>query len=73
MSKFKVGDKVRLKSIEEIRKIDKSLNGIDEEYLKEMQGKIYTIEYIPKNKEICQLLEDMSGFWFTFDFLNKEE
>lgn len=38
MSKFKVGDKVRLKSIEKIRKIDKSLLGIDEEYLKEMQG-----------------------------------
>lgn len=73
MSKFKVGDKVRLKSIEEIRKIDKSLLGIDEEYLKEMQGKIYTIECIPKNKEICQLLEEMRGYWFIFDFLNKEE
>ena len=73
MSKFKVGDKVRLKSIEKIRKIDKCLYGIDEEYLKEMQGKIYTIEYIPKNKERCQLLEDMKGYWFTFDILNKEE
>ena len=73
MSKFKVGDKVRLKSLEEIRKIDKNLLGIDEEDLKEMQGKIYTIEYIPKNKERCQLLEDMRGYWFTFDFLNKEE
>lgn len=73
MSKFKVGDKVKIKNIEEIRKIDKNLLGIDEEYLKEMQGKIYTIEYIPKNKERCQLLEDMKRYWFTFDFLNKEE
>ena len=71
MGKFKVGDKVRLKSIEEIRKIDKSLNGIDEEDLKEMQGKIYTIQHIPKNKERCQLFQDMKSYWFTFDFLKK--
>ena len=77
MGDFKVGDKVRIKSIEEIRKIDKSLNGIDEEVLKGMQGKIYTISYVDKNSQECELLyvliEYKDYFSFKSDFLVKIE
>ena len=71
MGDFKVGDKVRIKSIEEIRRIDKSLDGIVEEYLKELQGGVYTIEDIDYNQNICILLEDISPFGFKCDYLEK--
>lgn len=71
MNKFKVGDKVRLKSLEEIRKIDKNLNFIKEENLKKMQGKVYTIEYICEDGD-CLLSEDVA-YWFKSDFLVKAD
>lgn len=70
MSKFKVGDKVKLKSLEEIRKIDENLNFIEEVDLKKMQGKVYTISYICGNQD-CILLEDEKNYWFKNDFLVK--
>ena len=71
MRDFKVGDKVRIKSIEEIRRIDKGLYGIVEEYLKELQGGVYTIEDIDYNQNICILLEDITSFGFKIDYLEK--
>ena len=71
MGDFKVGDKVRIKSIEEIRRIDKGLYGIVEEYLKELQGGVYTIEDIDYNQNICILLEDITSFGFKCDYLEK--
>ena len=71
MRDFKVGDKVRIKSIEEIRRIDKGLYGIVEEYLKELQGGVYTIEDIDYNQNICILLEDITSFGFKCDYLEK--
>lgn len=71
MRDFKVGDKVRIKSIEEIRKIDKGLYGIDEEDLKEMQGGVYTISYIYRNNRNCNLSEDITSYNFKLDFLEK--
>lgn len=71
MRDFKVGDKVRIKSVEEIRKIDKGLFGITEEILKEMQGKVYTIEYICEDGD-CLLLEDVA-YCFKSDFLVKAD
>lgn len=73
MRDFKVGDKVRIKSIEEIRKIDKGLYGIAEGYLKELQGGVYTISYIYGNNKECELLEDTELYCFKFDFLVKVE
>ena len=71
MNKFKVGDKVRIKSIEEIRRIDKGLYGIHEEDLNKMQGKVYTIESIECNGNTCRLLEDIISYIFKFDYLEK--
>lgn len=71
MSKFKVEDKVRLKSIEKIRKIDKDLNGIDEEYLKGMEKDIWTIKSIDESGENVQFYGDMREYWFKIDFLKK--
>ena len=72
MNKFKVGDKVKLKSLEEIRKIDKNLNFIKEENLKKMQGKVYTISYICGNQD-CILLEDEENYWFNPNFFVKAD
>lgn len=71
MRDFKVGDKVRIKSIEEIRRIDKGLYGIHEEDLNKMQGKVYTIESIECNGNTCRLLEDIISYTFKFDYLEK--
>ena len=71
MSKFKVGDKVKLKSLEEIRKIDKDLYGINNKDLKKMQGKVYTIGYICEDGD-CLLSEDVA-YWFKSDFLVKAD
>ena len=71
MGDFKVGDKVRIKSIEEIRRIDKSLNGIVEEDLKEMQGKVYTIYYIFNECNVLELKEDEKYYYFKSDFMEK--
>lgn len=71
MSKFKVGDKVKLKSLEEIRKIDKDLYGINNKDLKKMQGKVYTIGYICEDG-YCLLSEDVA-YWFKSDFLVKAD
>ena len=71
MRNFKVWDKLRIKSIEEIRRIDKGLYGIVEEYLKELQGGVYTIEDIDYNQNICILLEDITSFGFKCDYLEK--
>ena len=71
MNKFKVGDKVKLKSIEEIRRIDKDLYGINNKDLKKMQGKVYTIESIDCNGNTCRLLEDIISYIFKFDYLEK--
>lgn len=71
MNKFKVGDKVKLKSLEEIRKIDKDLYGIINKDLKKMQGKVYTIEYICEDGD-CLLSEDVA-YWFKSDFLVKAD
>ena len=71
MSKFKVGDKVKLKSLEEIRKIDKDLYGINNKDLKKMQGKVYTIGYICEGGD-CLLSEDVA-YWFKSDFLVKAD
>lgn len=73
MRDFKVGDKVRIKSIEAIRKIDKDLYGIDEEDLKKMQGGVYTISYIYRNNRDCNLSEDITSYNFKLDFLEKVE
>lgn len=73
MNKFNIGDKVKLKSVEEIRKIDKDLYGIAEGYLKELQGGVYTISYICGNNKECELLEDTELYCFKFDFLVKVE
>lgn len=73
MNKFNIGDKVRLKNLEEIRKIDKDLYGIAEGYLKELQGGVYTISYIYGNNKECELLEDTELYCFKFDFLVKVE
>ena len=73
MRDFKVGDKVRIKSIEEIRRIDKDLYGINNKDLKKMQGKVYTISYIYGNNKECELLEDTELYCFKFDFLVKVE
>ena len=70
MRDFKVGDKVRIKSIEEIRKIDKGLYGIDEEYLKKMQGDVYTIYFIADD-DTCILKGESYNYWFKFAFLEK--
>lgn len=72
MNEFKVGNKVKLKSLEEIRKIDKNLNFIEEVDLKKMQGKVYTISYICENPD-CVLLEDVKNYWFKTDFLVKAD
>lgn len=69
MNKFKVEDKVKLKSLEEIRKIDKDLYGINNKDLKKMQGKVYTIGYICEDGD-CLLSEDVA-YWFKSDFLVK--
>ena len=71
MRDFKVGDKVRIKSIEKIRRIDKGLYGIHEEDLNKMQGKVYTIESIECNGNTCRLLEDIISYIFKFDYLEK--
>lgn len=71
MRDFKVGDKVRIKSVDEIRKIDKGLYGIHEEDLNEMQGKVYTIGSIECNGDKCILLEDIISYIFKFDYLEK--
>lgn len=73
MRDFKVGDKVRIKSIEAIRKIDKDLYEIDEEDLKKMQGGVYTISYIYRNNRYCNLSEDIKSYTFKLDFLEKVE
>lgn len=72
MNKFKIGDKVKLKSLEEIRKIDKNLNFIREEDLKKMQGKVYTISHICRNQD-CMLLEDEENYWFNPNFFVKAD
>lgn len=71
MRDFKVGDKVRIKSVEEIRKIDKGLFGITEEILKEMQGKVYTIYYIFNEYNVLELKEDKNRYYFKSDFMEK--
>ena len=71
MNKFKVGDKVRIKSVDEIRKIDKSLFGITEETLKKMQGKVYTIYYIFNEDNVLELREDKNHYYFKSDFMEK--
>ena len=70
MRDFKVGDKVRIKSIEAIRKIDKGLYGIDEEYLKKMQGDVYTIYFIADD-DTCILKGESYNYWFKLAFLKK--
>lgn len=70
MRDFKVGDKVRIKSIEAIRKIDKGLYGINEEYLKEMQGDVYTIYFIADD-DTCRLKEEFKNYWFKLAFFEK--
>lgn len=70
MRDFKVGDKVRIKSIEAIRKIDKDLYGIDEEYLKKMQGDVYTIYFIADD-DTCILKGEPYNYWFNLAFLEK--
>ena len=70
MRDFKVGDKVRIKSIEAIRKIDKGLYGIDEEYLKKMQGDVYTIYFIADD-DTCILKGESYNYWFKLAFLEK--
>lgn len=70
MRDFKVGDKVRIKSIEAIRKIDKDLYGIDEEYLKEMQGDVYTIYFIADD-DTCKLKGEFYDYWFNLAFFEK--
>ena len=70
MNKFKVGDKVRIKSIEEIRRIDKNLYGIDEKYLKELQGGVYTIYFIDDD-DTCRLKKVFYNYWFKLAFLKK--
>ena len=70
MRDFKVGDKVRIKSIEAIRKIDKGLYGIDEKYLKEMQGDVYTIYFIADD-DTCILKGEFYNYWFKLAFLEK--
>ena len=69
MNKFKVGDKVRIKSIEEIRRIDKNLYGIDEKYLKELQGDVYTIYFI--DDDTCRLKGEFYNYCFKLAFLKK--
>ena len=71
MRDFKVGDKVRIKSVDEIRKIDKGLFGITEEILKEMQGKVYTIYYIFNEYNVLELKEDKNRYYFKSDFMEK--
>ena len=71
MKDFKVGDKVRIKSIEEIRKIDKGLFGLKEETLKEMQGKVYTIYFIFNGCNALELKEDKNRYYFKSDFIEK--
>lgn len=71
MRNFKVGDKVKLKSLEEIRKIDKSLFGITEKTLKKMQGKVYTIYYIFNEDNVLELKEDKNRYYFKSDFMEK--
>ena len=71
MNKFKVGDKVRIKSVDEIRKIDKSLFGLKEETLKEMQGKVYTIYYIFNEDNVLELKEGKNRYYFKSDFMEK--
>lgn len=71
MNKFKVGDKVRIKSVDEIRKIDKSLFGLKEETLKKMQGKVYTIYYIFNEDNVLELREDKNCYYFKSDFMEK--
>ena len=70
MNKFNIGDKVRLKSLEEIRKIDKDLYGIDEEDLKGMQGDVYTIYFIDDD-DTCKLKEEFYDYWFKLAFFEK--
>lgn len=70
MRDFKVGDKVRIKSIEAIRKIDKDLYGIDKEYLKEIQGDVYTIYFIADD-DTCRLKGEFCDYWFKLAFLEK--
>ena len=69
MNKFNIGDKVRLKSLEEIRKIDKDLYGIDNKDLKKMQGKVYTIYFI--DDDTCRLKGVFYNYWFKLAFLKK--
>ena len=71
MRDFKVGDKVRIKSVDEIRKIDKSLFGLTEKTLKEMQGKVYTIYYIFNEDNALELKEDKNRYYFKSDFMEK--
>ena len=71
MRNFKVGDKVRIKSVDEIRRIDKDLYGIHQEDLNKMQGKVYTIESIECNENTCKLLEDIISYIFKCDYLEK--
>lgn len=70
MNKFNIGDKVRLKSLEEIRKIGKDLFGIDEEDLKKMQGGVYTIYFIDDD-DTCKLKEEFCDYWFELAFFEK--
>ena len=70
MRDFKVGDKVRIKSIEEIRRIDKGLYGIDEEDLKKMQGGVYTIYFIDDD-DTCKLKGEFCDYWFELAFFEK--
>ena len=71
MGDFKVGDKVRIKSVDEIRKIDKGLFGLKEETLKKMQGKVYTICYIFNECNALELKEDKNRYYFKSDFMEK--
>lgn len=70
MNKFNIGDKVRLKSLEEIRKIDKDLYGLDEEDLKGMQGDVYTIYFIDDD-DTCKLKGEFCDYWFKLAFFEK--
>lgn len=69
MEDLKEGDKVRLKSLEDIKKIDEYCNGIKDEYIEIMQEKVYTIEFI--NDKYVKLLEDTKHFYFAISFLEK--